>query len=306
MPNAEAAQWLTAIVMAGTMAVAPASPAAAASHVTQPLTATAHAPNARGRATLALGSASKGRLRIVTRGLAPASRFDLVIGAIKVGTLTTDAGGTGRAKLGTRPRAGEGLLGVDPRGQTIAVRDDRGENDLEGDMPADAQDPFAVACCLPEGGGAECDDRTPAACTAAGGTVAPAGSCIPDPCGAAPPGGEDSVVCCVAAGAAGAFSDDDPGIECEGRMTTAECAGAGGTVVQAPSCDPDPCAPASPHEVGACCVPDGGETECELLTPDHCAARHGAPRAAVSCDPSPCGSGGDSPTAGDTGMPRDD
>ena len=65
--------WLAATAMVGTLCVAVAPSAIAASHVVQVLTATSHAPGARGRANLILKTASQGRLRVVARGLAPDS-----------------------------------------------------------------------------------------------------------------------------------------------------------------------------------------------------------------------------------------
>jgi hypothetical protein len=67
--------------------------------------------------------------------------------------------------------------------------------------PADRE----IVCCLPDDGGDrmnECEDRTAAACTAAGGTVSNAASCTPDPCNAnPPPAGE--IACCVPSSARG-------------------------------------------------------------------------------------------------------
>ena len=73
----------------------------------------------------------------------------------------------------------------------MVVRDDAGEDVL---LPADSVDPGEVACCLPggdESGEVECEDRTADECTAAGGTVATAATCLPNPCEAAPPGGAE-------------------------------------------------------------------------------------------------------------------
>ena len=63
---------------------------------------------------------------------------------------------------------------------------------------------------------------------------------------------------------------------------------ASGTVVAGASCDPNPCAPVPPAQVVACCVPDGDESDCEELTPDHCTAAGGSASSATSCDPDPC------------------
>jgi len=85
------------------------------------------------------------------------------------------------------------------------------------------------------------------------------------------------------------------------RLNDVERPAQGGAVVQAPSCDLNPCAPVPPPTVTVCCVPDGSETECEILTPDHCSAANGTPNAAQSCESNPCGgdSGGDGGDGGD-------
>jgi hypothetical protein len=179
-----------------------------------------------------------------------------------------------------------GLLGTDPSGQTIAVRDDQGDDDLEGDMPDDNQGGTDVACCVPGDNESECEEETAADCTAAGGTAPGASSCIPNPCRST--GGGSTVVCCIANSAAGAFVDDDPELECEDGGSAADCAQAGGTVVQATSCDPNPCAPVPPPQIVVCCVTDGEESECEEVTPDHCTAAGWTVSSATACDPDPC------------------
>jgi hypothetical protein len=273
--------------------------AMAGSQVVQQLTATPHALRAHGQAKLSLKSPAKGRLLVGARKLAPRSSFDLVVGGIKVGSFTTNAAGRGKIKLSTQSKSSGGLLGVDPRGKTIEVRDGDGDDDLEGQMPGGGDSAAgAFACCSPDDDGPECDVKTPDRCAAKGGTVqAGITSCIPDPCVATPP-----VVCCLPGSSEGAFVDDDEQGDDDSQgdehsttgcaeVTTSQCATAGGTVVNATSCHPNPCAPVSPPQVTVCCVPDGSETECEVLTPDHCTAAHGTPNAAASCESHPCGGG---------------
>lgn len=99
--------------------------------------------------------------------------------------------------------------------------------------PVPPADPDVV-CCLPDNGGDganECEDLTAAACTAAGGTVSSATSCVPDPCNAAPPP-VDEIACCVPTGLEGP--------ECE-TVTAEACTAAGGTPAETGTCDPDPC-----------------------------------------------------------------
>ena len=296
--------WAGVLTTAGLLAAGFVSNAMAGSHIAQPLSATSHAPGAHGRAKLALKTASKGHFRVVARKLAPETSFDLVVGGVKVGSFTTNAGGSGKVTLSTHPKPSEGFLGVDPRGKRIEVRDDSGDDDLEGDMPGDGDSATgAFACCVPDEDGAECEVETPDGCTAAGGTTeAGITSCIPDPCGTTPPSGGEDVVCCFPGSSTGAFVDEESAAGCD-EVTTQECAKAGGTVVQAPSCDANPCAPVPPPQVTVCCVPDGSETECEILTPDHCSAAHGTPNAATSCESNPCGgvSGGNGDDSGGNG-----
>ena len=283
--------WFATTVAAGVLALGAATTVTAGTRVVGSLTATSHAPGARGRAKLALKSASKGRFRVVARGLAPRSTFDLVVGGVKIGSLATNGSGAGKVKLSTHPKASEGLLGVDPRGETIEVRDDNGDDDLVGDMPDDDGDSASggFACCVPDDDGTECERKTIDECASEGGiTIAGVDSCIPNPCSVTPPGGDEDVVCCFPGSSTGAFVDDDEEAECD-DVSTAECAAAGGTVVQGASCEVNPCAPVPPAEVTVCCVPEEDETECEVLTPEHCAAEHGTPNAATSCETHPCG-----------------
>jgi hypothetical protein len=260
--------------------------------VKQTLTATASAPRARGRAKLTIRSGSRGALAIVAQRLAPSSAYDVVVDGIKVGTLTTRARGAGKVRFSSPRRGHDALLGFEPRGASVVVRDHHGDDVLECDMPDASTDPNAVACCLPDDDGTECEDRTPEKCMEEGGTVSSATGCFPDPC-ATPPAG--AVVCCIADSATGAFCDDDPEVECEHDLTAEACAAAHGTVVEAPSCEPNPCKPVSPVVV-VCCVAEDDETECELRTPERCAKHHGTVSTATSCDPNPCGAtpgGGD-------------
>jgi hypothetical protein len=253
------------------------------------LVPTAKAPKARGRTKLLLRHGARGKFVVVARGLAPNATFDVVLGGVKVGTLTTGRGGAGTLKLSTSPHGHEGLLGVDPRGSQIAVRDDAGDDDLVGEEPAD--DSASGACCLRDHEGeTECEDLPPAACATAGGTPAPVASCLPDPCTTTPPGGE-AIVCCVASSAHGGFTDEDPEVECEDVGSPADCANLGGAVVQGTSCDGNPCAPTPPATRVACCLAtDEGTDECAMLTAESCAAHHGTvAAAATSCEAHPCG-----------------
>jgi hypothetical protein len=92
-----------------------------------------------------------------------------------------------------------------------------------------------------------------------------------------PPAGD--VVCCV---------PDDGGTECEDR-TASECAARGGTVSDATSCLPNPCAGApSPGVDIVCCIPDDSGAECEDRTVEQCVAQGGTVIDASSCIGNPC------------------
>src|SRR5262245_11139866 len=153
---------------------------AAGSHtarVKQELTPTSMAPDAKGKANLTLRSSKHGKFRVLTKHLQGDKQFDLIVGGVKVGVLNTNGGGNARARFSTQPGAKDTLLGFDPRGARVVVRDEEdGEDVLEGDMPDD-DDGTTVACCISEqgdddnqgdeeggGGDAECEELTPEEC----------------------------------------------------------------------------------------------------------------------------------------------
>jgi len=265
------------------------------------LTPTANASTARGKAQLRLKSGKAGKFAVHAGRLAPGHTFDVVVGGVKVGSFQTNAGGGGRKRFSTAPHGSESVLGFDPRGMSVTVRDAQsGDDDLVTDIPDD--NPGDGACCLTNGDGeTECEDIAADACTTAGGTVAASASCLPDPCAAAPP--STSTVCCT-----NQTHDDESESECEDEISDAACAAAGGLVVQATSCDPNPCQATPPPNVFACCTGDsggdsgdrggdsaesshGGGLECEVKSADACAADGGTTTAATSCTPDPCNAG---------------
>jgi hypothetical protein len=88
------------------------------------------------------------------------------------------------------------------------------------------------------------------------------------------------IVCCI---------PDDSGPECEDR-TPEECVAQGGTVSEATSCLPNPCAGTTPtagRDV-ICCIPDDSGPECEDRTVDECAVQGGIVVEGNSCLPNPC------------------
>jgi hypothetical protein len=347
------AAGLTTVVVAALAVNAPAK-----THIRLTLTATPHAPGASGVAKLTLRTGPKGRLIVKARHLSGGKSFDVVVNKVKIGTLVTGKSGSGTAKFSTSPSGRAKVLGVDPQGAQIAVRDrETGDDDLEGNMPDDHpgsaigcclgnQDddddpngecenltaaeclseggtpttatsclpnpcgnqplPATVACCLTHSAtgafvdddpNVECEDLTAADCRAQGGRATTATGCVPNPCESQPP--PTTVVCCLAHSAIGAFVDDDPEVECEDDVSQAECATEGGMVVQATSCDPNPCQPVSPPNLVICCVSQGDQgehegepqtesPECEHITADECRASGGTVSSAASCVPDPC------------------
>jgi hypothetical protein len=298
-PKGKWSHWTTVAVLAGAVIAAMVASATAKTKIRQTLHATAHAPNASGLAKLALRTGSSGKFTIKARHLPRGKSFDIVVNKVKVGTLVTGPGGSGVARFSTSPKGRATMLGFDPKGAQIAIRDEGGDDDLEGNIPDDNPD-SAMGCCLGEhdDGEAECEDMTATECAGHGGTPTTAAGCLPNPCGTNPP--PTTVVCCRGSSAGGAFVDDDPEVECEDDVSQSECAHEGGIVVQASSCDPNPCQPAPPPDLVICCVPDGDEAECEHLTRDHCTGANGTVSTATSCDPDPCGAGGDGGDGGDT------
>jgi len=266
-------------------------------NIKQTLVGTVHAPRATGQARLSLKTGSSGKFSVKGRHLPAGKTFDVVVNKIKIGRLTTNAGGSGTAKFSTAPKGNVAMLGVDPQGGEVEVRDDQGDDVLDGEMPDDNPD-SAIGCCLgnQEDGETECEDLTATECRSEGGTPTTATDCLPDACGTTPP--PANTVCCIGHSAAGAFVDDDPEIECEDDASSAECAAEGGMMVQG-TCDMNPCHPVPPPNIVTCCVSQGDQgeqegepqtepPECEHVTATECMASGGKVSSAASCEPNPC------------------
>jgi hypothetical protein len=210
--------------------------------------------------------------------------FEVTIDGVRIGTLDTNARGKGKARFRTSPRsADDQLLGVDPRGRSLALVSG-GIPVLLGTMSDDSPE-GDVRCCLPDDSGAECEDRTSAECLAEGGIDLGPGSCLPNPCEGTTPGSD--VVCCL---------PDDSGPECEDR-TEAECSAGGGVSLGSGTCTPDPCAPIPPPDGDVrCCLPDDSGTQCEDRTATECASLAGINLGPGSCTPNPCFPGGSTST----------
>lgn len=209
--------------------------AANALAVRQRLTATGADTDAAGKATLTVKrrrGALQGQLVVSAKKLDGNGVFEVTVDGVRLGTLATNARGKGKTRFRTTPRPGKDqLLGVDPRGRALAL--------VNGSVPilvgtlSSSTDAGDVRCCLPDDSGPECEDRTPAECTAQGGVALGPGSCLPNPCEGPTPGTD--IVCCL---------PDDSGPECEDR-TPAQCAVLGGVNLGAGTCATNPCAPTS-------------------------------------------------------------
>jgi hypothetical protein len=269
-----------------------ASTASAASHLKAGLVSTGKDPDARGRATLVVRG-SKGKLGVSAHRLSNTATFEVIVDGVRIGTLSTHGGGNGKARFTTRPHGGDQLLGVDPRGKLLQVRDDDGDDVLETEMPDDSE-PGAIRCCRTHEDETECEAESPDECAAKGGVNMGEGSCMPNPC---PTGGGDRVRCCVP-------EHDDDGPECEER-TADECSAQHGINIGPGECeDDDACSPTPPGEGEIrCCIAehdimthhedgdDQGEdedVECEHVSEASCAALGGRSLGAGSCDPNPC------------------
>lgn len=246
------------------------------------LVATGIDPDASGRAKLRVRRADDGRFEVRLKGLEPGAAYQLVFSDIAVSEVIADDKGRARARLRSRPRSStDGLLGFDPRGSILLVRNAAGEDVLAGDVPAGGNgfDETKIVCCVPDDDGAECEDRTADECLQEGGTVSTATTCLPNPCDTVTAPTDDDVICCL---------PDDSGPQCEDR-TVAECSAGGGLVVAAGSCLDNPCAAVpSVDDDTRCCEPDDGGPGCEDRLPAECLARGGVDIGAGMCSIDSC------------------
>jgi len=223
------------LLAAGPGSSAPALARGAIVNLKQELASTGADSDARGKLRFVLKTATEARLVVQAGRLSPEASFDVLADGVKVGTISTTGGGGGKLRLRSVPRAQDEILGFDPRGTSIVVRDEDGDDVLAAMVADDTIEPGKVACCIPDDSGSECEDRTADECVAQGGTVTSSTTCLPNPCDGATTPGRD-VVCCI---------PDDSGPECEDR-TPAQCAAQGGIDMGAGSCTPNPCAASTP------------------------------------------------------------
>ncbi len=238
--------------------------------------------DARGGVKLTVKDRSDGKFEIKAQRLEPNAAYDVLVDDVLVGHIATNGGGSGKIRFRSRPRSpSDLLLGFDPRGALVVVRDGAGRDVLAvqlADNPA--TDEGDVICCIPDDRGPECEDRSVAECAAAGGTATTATSCLPNPCAGTPPPTDGSVVCCV---------PHDGGAECEDRTVDA-CVVAGGVAIETTSCDPNPCVSMTPPDNGdvQCCLPDDAGTACEDRSPAECAVEGGVSVGEGVCAPDSC------------------
>lgn len=293
-------------------------------HLKEPLTPTSTFSGASGTARVNLhaqkhkgAKGTRGSFTVTAKHLPQDTTFDLIVGGAKVGTVHTNRHGNGSDVFSTTPRGKAELLGIDPRGMTVLLRDPSGTGSdvLIGTIPDDDQG--SQACCtIAADGEAECEDVSPDPATGVvtcNGTIpmdasgAPITSCLPDPCNtSAPPpnppsGPGTTTVCCL-------LDPQDAEASQTQCDSVGECAANGGALVQVQlpasfqegdnPCDltPDPCQsvtttpPPPTSSPSLCCVPHTGSNpgeveapECEDLSSDACNAIGGTPPANGSC-----------------------
>lgn len=148
------------------------------------LTATSADPDARGKVK-ATAKGEDGRFEVSASKLDRKTSYDVIVGGVKVAALTTSGGGSGKTRLRTSPRSHDGVLGFDPRGVAVVIRNAAGQDVLVGTVGVDTTSgghDGDVICCLPDDSGTECEDRTAAECAAQGGVDRGVGVCAADSC----------------------------------------------------------------------------------------------------------------------------
>jgi hypothetical protein len=278
------------IIAAAALVAFVAAPIAASAGKTSKLDtnlqATGSDADARGRAKFRLRGSEDGRFEIKAQRLDRSAVYEVIVNGVRVGDLATSGGGSGKLRFRSEPRSDTHLfLGFDPRGSSVVVRNALGSDVLAASIPVDdgsgngSTSDGDVICCTADDSGPHCEDRTPEACVAEGGTLSAATSCLPNPCDAVTPPGEDDIVCCT---------PDDSGPNCEDR-TPAECALTGGVAVTATSCLDNPCAAIAPSDADIrCCLAGSSAAECEDRTAGECLAQGGVSLGAGVCGLDDC------------------
>lgn len=193
--------------------------------------------DANGGAKLLVKNESDGKFEIKGKRLDADATYDVLVDGVLVGQFTTNGGGSGRIRFRSRPHGSDLLLGFDPRGAVVVVRNAAGQDVLAMQIADDTSTADGdIICCIPDDSGPECEDRTADECALEGGVAVAATSCDPNPCASVTPPANDDVMCCLA---------DDSGPECEDR-TPAQCAIEGGTSAGVGVCAVDTCSAVPP------------------------------------------------------------
>src|SRR5438552_1581538 len=234
----------TVAVMLALQATAP--PATGAMRLSLYLTPRSPGAHTQGQATVIVRRLRRGldgTLLVVVRNLDAHTTYEIVVRGVRIGTLTTNGGGRGRARFRTHPRGHDQLLGVDPRGKRIAVHTLIGSDTLKGVVPEHAGRAGAVRCCVPEekDEAPECERVTAEKCQAKEGMNLGAGSCMPSPCPPPPPPPQKTR-CCVPEH--DNDDEDESEVECKQR-TPEKCDQQGGANIGPGSCEDNPCAAVS-------------------------------------------------------------
>ena len=237
--------------------------------------------DATASAKLLVKNESDGKFEIKVKKLDPDATYDVLVDGVLIAQLATNGAGNGHVRFRSRPHPKDLLLGFDPRGAVVVVRNAAGQDVLAIRLAAnDAVSDGDIICCIPDDSGPECEDRTADECAAAGGVATTATSCLPNPCAGTPPPTTSDIVCCI---------PDDSGPDCEDR-TADECALEDGVAVETTSCDPNPCASTTPpaNDDVQCCLPDDSGPACEDRTPAQCAIEGGSSAGVGVCAPDSC------------------
>src|SRR5262245_721920 len=184
-----------ALALGALMTLGPVVAQAKSTRISQHMAATGADADATGELKLHIRDSHRGlrgRFEVKARRLDPEREYQIEIEGVRIGSFTTRRNGSGRARFDTRPKPGQQLLGVDPRGKLAELVGPQGATVLQTSVATRGVDASKVRCCLPDDSGPECEDRTAAECSAAGGVDLGPGSCLPNPCsGSTPPNPDD-------------------------------------------------------------------------------------------------------------------
>src|SRR5690349_7615807 len=119
--------WKLLCVLACLGALLAVAKDAGARSVKQTLHPTVAGQNAQGRVVVSLHRAGKtmqGKMLVFGRNLSPNSTFGVSVAGVRIGTFTTNSGGSGAARFSSQPSGRTQLLGVDPSGKLLEVSDE--------------------------------------------------------------------------------------------------------------------------------------------------------------------------------------